>query len=207
MKKWLIAFSATALLLTACGGENEETTEQEKETEENSGESLDVDKGIFNVDITLPASFFEDSTEEEIIAGAKEQGITEAVVHEDGSVTYTMSKSKHKEMMKELGDSVVSTIDDIVNSGDYTSIKEISYNKDFTEFDVKVNRQQYEEGFDGFAIFGLVIGSTYYSAFDGKSGEDLQIVFNMIDETTGEIYDTAIYPDEWESEEEEQTAE
>ena len=198
MKKWFIAFSATALLLTACGGENEKATEQEKETEENAGESLSVDKGILNVDVTLPASFFADSTEEEIIAGAKESGVTEAVVNEDGSVTYTMSKSKHKEMMKELGDSVVSTIDDIVNSGDYTSIKEISYNKDFTEFDVKVNRQQYEEGFDGFAIVGLVIVSTYYSAFEGKSGEDSQTIFNMVDETTGEIYDTAIYPDDWE---------
>ena len=202
MKKWLIACSATALLLTACGGENEEATKQEKETEENAGESLNVDKGILNVDVTLPASFFEGSTEEEIIAAAKEQGIKEAVVNEDGSVTYTMSKSKHKEMMKEMEDSVVSTIDEIVTSGDYKSIKEITYNKDFTEFDVKVNRQQYEEGFDGFAIFGLVIASAYYGAFDGKSGEDLQITFNMIDETTGEVYDTAIYPDEWESEEE-----
>ena len=202
MKKWFIAFSATALLLTACGGENEKATEQEKETEENAGESLSVDKGILNVDVTLPASFFADSTEEEIIAGAKESGITEAVVNEDGSVTYTMSKSKHKEMMKEMKESVVSTIDEVVNSGDYTSIKDISYNKSFTEFDVKVNRQQYEGSFDGFAILGLVMSSAYYNAFDGKSGEDLQIVFNMIDETTGETYDTAVYPDDWESEEE-----
>ena len=188
MKKWLIAFSATALLLTACGGENE--------TKENSGESLNVNKGMVNVDVTLPASFFIAATEEEIIAEAKENGVTETVVNEDGSVTYTMSKSKHKEMMKEMGDSVLSTIDEIVNSEDYTSIKDISYNKDFTEFDVKVNRQQYEEGFDSFAIFGLVIVSTYYSAFDGNSGEDLRILFNMVDETTGEIYDTAIYPND-----------
>ena len=199
MKKWLIAFSATALLLTACGRENK--------TEENYIDFLNVNKGMVNVDVTLPASFFIAATEEEIIAEAKENGVTETVVNEDGSVTYTMSKSKYKEMMKEMGDSVLSTIDEIVNSEDYTSIKDISYNKDFTEFDVKVNRQQYEEGFDGFAIVGLVIVSTYYSAFDGKSGEDLQILFNMIDETTGEIYDTAIYPDEWGSEEEEQEAE
>ena len=149
MKKWLIAFSATALLLTACGGQ--------KETEENAGDSLDVEKGVFNVDVTLPASFFEDSTEEEIITKAKESGITEVVINEDGSVTYTMSKSKHKEMMKGMGDSVVSTIDEIVNSGNYTSIKEISYNEDFTEFNVRVNRQQFKAGFDSFAIFGLVI--------------------------------------------------
>lgn len=192
MKKWLIAFSATALLLTACGRENK--------TEENYIDFLNVNKGMVNVDVTLPASFFIATTEEEIIAEAKENGVTETVVNEDGSVTYTMSKSKHKEMMKEMGDSVLSTIDEIVNSEDYTSIKDISYNKDFTEFDVKVNRQQYEEGFDSFAIFGLVIVSTYYSAFDGNSGGDLRILFNMIDETTGEVYDTAIYPNDWESE-------
>ena len=192
MKKWLIAFSATALLLTACGRENK--------TEGNYIDFLNVNKGILNVDVTLPASLFIDSTEEEIIAEAKENGVTETVVNEDGSVTYTMSKSKYEEMMKEIGDSIVSTIDEIVNSEDYTSIKEISYNKDFTEFDVKVNRQQYEEGFDGFAIIGLVMVSTYYSAFEGNSGEDSQTIFNMVDETTGEIYDTAIYPDDWEQE-------
>ena len=189
MKKWLIAFSATALLLTACGRENK--------TEENYIDFLNVNKGIVNVDVTLPASFFIEATEEEIIAEAKGNGIIETVVNKDDSVTYTMSKSKYNEMMKEIGDSIVSTIDEIVNSGDYTSIKEISYNKDFTEFDVKVNRQQYEEGFDGFAIVGLVMVSTYYNAFEGKLGEDLQTIFNMVDETTGEIYDTAIYPDDW----------
>ena len=107
-----------------------------------------------------------------------------------------MSKLKYKEMMEAVEKAVVSTVDEIVNSGDYTSIKDISYNKYFNEFDVKVNRQQYEEGFDSFAIFELVIDSTYYSAFNGKSGEDIQVIFNMIDETTGEIYDTMIYPDD-----------
>ena len=193
MKKWLIAFSAAALLLTTCGGED---TEWEKETKKNSAYSLKVEKGMLIVHITIPASFFIGITEEEIIAKAKENGVIETVVNKDGSVTYTMSKLKYEEMMKEMGDSVVSTIDEIVNSGDYTSIKEISYNEDFTEFDVKVNRQQYKAGFDGFDIFGLVIFSTYYSVFDGKSEEELQIVFNMIDETTGEIYYTAIYPDD-----------
>ena len=37
MKKWLIAFSAAALLLTACGGED---TEWKKETKKNSAYSL-----------------------------------------------------------------------------------------------------------------------------------------------------------------------
>ena len=189
MKKRLTAFIATALLLTACGGA------QEKGIKENPSHSLKVDKGIINVDVTIPANFFINSIEEEIIAKAKGNGVTETLVNKDGSVTYTLSKVKYKEMMEEMGKAVVSRVDEIVNSGEYTSIKDISYNKYFNEFNVKVNRQQYEEGFDRFAIFELVIVSTYYSAFDGKSAEDVQVILNMIDETTGEIYDTAIYPE------------
>jgi len=186
-----MTFSVTALLLTACEGKNK--------LEGNYIDYLSVNKGILTVDVTLPVSFFIESTEEEIIAEAKEKGILKTVINKDGLVTYTMSKSRYGEMMKKIEDSAVSTIDEIVNSGDYTSIKEISYNEDFTEFDVKVNRQQYQERFDGFAMFGLVIVSTYYSVFGGKPRENLRIVFNMIDETTGEIYNTAIYPDDWES--------
>lgn len=195
MKKWLIAFSATAVLLTACVGED---TEQEKETQKNSAYALKVEKGKLNVDVTLPANFFIGITEEDIITQAKGNGVTETVVNKDGSVTYTMSKLKYKEMMQEMRDSVVLIIDKIVSSGEDASIKEISYNEDFTEFDVKVNRQKYQRGFDGLAIFELVIFSAYYSAFDGKSEEDLRVILNMVDEATGEIYDAAIYPDRWE---------
>ena len=195
MKKWLLAAGATALLLAGCG--DEKASEATKE-EQSSGESVDVEKGLLNVEVTLPASFFEDETEEEIVAGAKEEGISEAVVNEDGSVTYKMSKSKHKEMMKEMGDGIVETIKEVVESDDYPSIKEISYNKHFNEFDVKVDRELYENGFDGFAILGLAMGSAYYSAFNGESSEDMKITFNMIDAETEEVFGTTVYPDDLE---------
>ena len=199
MKKWLFAAGAIALLLAGCG--NEKESEATKE-EQSSGESVDVEKGLLNVEVTLPASFFEGETEEEIVAGVKEEGISEATVNEDGSVTYKMSKSKHKEMMKEMEDSIVETIKEVVESDDYPSIKEISYNKDFNEFDVNVDRELYENGFDGFAILGLVMGSAYYSTFNGDSLEDTKITFNMIDENTGEVFATSVYPDDLEETEE-----
>ncbi|WP_413363815.1 hypothetical protein [Lysinibacillus sp. 3P01SB] len=199
MKKWLFAAGATALLLAGCGEEKKsEATKQEQ----SSDESVNVEKGLLNVEVTLPASFFEDTTEEEIMTGAKEEGFTETTVNEDGSVTYKMSKSKHKEMMKELEDGIVESIKEIVESGDYPSIKEISYNKSFDEFDVKVDRELYENGFDGFAILGIVMTGAYYSAFNGDAAEDLKLTFNMIDAATDEIYETAVYPDDWEETEE-----
>lgn len=62
--------------------------------------SIEVDKGILNVEITLPASMFEGQDIDETIEEAKKDGIKEAVKHDDGSVTYKMSRSKHNEMMK-----------------------------------------------------------------------------------------------------------
>ena len=195
MKKWLFAAGAVALLLAGCGDEKESEATKE---EQSSGDSVSVEKGLLKVDVTLPANFFEGKTEEEIVANAEEEGISETVVNEDGSVTYTMSKSKHKEMMKEMGDSIVDMVKEVVESGDYPSIKEISYNKDFDEFDVKVDRAAYENSLDGFAILGLVMGSSYYSAFNGVSPEDMKITFNLVDVNTDEVFETSVYPDDLE---------
>ena len=195
MKKWLLALGAVALL-AGCGSEEAE----KKETETKKSEEVSVDKGLLNVGVTLPESFFADTTEEEIISSAKEEGIKEAKVNEDGSVTYVMSKSKHKEMMKEIKEEMASNVEDIVTSGDYPSIKEISYNKDFSEFDIKVDREAYENGLDGFAIFGLVLSGAYYGAFEGKAEDDLKLTFNMIDAATNEVFDSTVFPDDMEEE-------
>jgi len=210
MNKYLLSIAAFSFLLTGCG-DKEESKDDAKDTatteEEKNDESINVDKGLLNVEITLPATFFEEQTEEQIIAGAKEEGYDDVKVNEDGSVTYKMSKAKHTEMMDELEGEMVKAVEEIVKSGDYPSIKEISYNKSFDEYDVKVEREQYENSLDGFALLGLVMTSSYYQAFDGKDADKMTITFNMIDNETNESYDTLIYPDDWEDEEEETTTE
>ena len=210
MNKYLLSIAAFSFLLTGCG-DKEESKDETKDTAateaEKNDESINVDKGLLNVEITLPATFFEEQTEEQIIAGAKEEGYDDVKVNEDGSVTYKMSKAKHTEMMDELEGEMVKSVEEIVKSGDYPSIKEISYNKSFDEYDVKVEREQYENSLDGFALLGLVMTSSYYQAFDGKDADKMTITFNMIDNETNESYDTLIYPDDWEDEEEETTTE
>ena len=90
--------------LVACGGGSETQSggnaTSEKETENSAG--VQVDEGLLNVDVTLAASFFEDQTEEEIKAEAKENGYSDCKINDDGSVTYTMSKKKHAEMLDEM---------------------------------------------------------------------------------------------------------
>ena len=101
-----------------------------------------------------------------------------------------------------MKESAVESITEIVKSDDYPSIKEISYNKDFTEYDITVDRNALENSMDGFALFSLAILGTYYNTFDGKSYDDLKLTMNMIDEATGKVYDTTVFPDDLEEESE-----
>ena len=154
----------------------------------------------------MPADLFEGQTEDEIIASAKEEGVKEVKVNEDGTVYYKMSKSEHKKMIKEMKESAVDSITEIVKSDEYPSIKEISYNKDFTEYDITVDRKALENSMDGFAVFSLAILGSYYNAFDGKA-DDLKLTMNMIDEATGKVYDTTVFPDDMEEEAEDTVTE
>lgn len=203
MKK--LIFAALLLLialLTACNADEEgkanEAQQQEKETD---SEGINVDKGLFNVEVTLPASFFEGGDIDQSIAEAEKEGI-EVTKNEDGSLTYKMAKTKHKEMMSEMKTSLLETIEDLKNGEDFASIKDVEYNKDFSEFTLWVDRNEYENSFDGFAVFGLGLSGAMYQLFDGADPENYNVRLVVKDEVTKEIIGEANYPKDLEKMEE-----
>jgi hypothetical protein len=133
---------------------------------------------------------------------AKEEGVKEVIVNDDGSVTYKMSKSQHKKMMKEMEETLVETINEIEKDEEYPSINTIEYNKAFTEYTMIVNQKEYENSMDGFALFGLAFQSMFYQLFNGVSEEDYKVTFQLKDEKTSKVFDTVVYPDDIETEEE-----
>lgn len=207
MKKLLVLLAMLALLLAACGNEEtttakdetkesqtaSETTEGEEEESEEGG--VNVDKGLFSVEVTLPASFFEGEDVAETVANAEENGFGEATVNDDGSVTYKMSKSKHKEMMAELAASVEETKTELVESGDFPSIKSVETNKDYTSFTINVDRAAYENSFDAFATMSVGVVGSYYQAFNGIKAEDMEVLIEVKDVDTGEVINSVIYPE------------
>lgn len=207
MKKLLVLLAMLALLLAACGNEEttttkdetkesqtaSETTEGEEEESEEGG--VNVDKGLFSVEVTLPASFFEGEDVAETVANAEENGFGEATVNDDGSVTYKMSKSKHKEMMAELAASVEETKTELVESGDFPSIKSVETNKDYTSFTINVDRAAYENSFDAFATMSVGVVGSYYQAFNGVKAEDMEVLIEVKDVDTGEVINSVIYPE------------
>ena len=198
MKKFLFGLTMAGLLLAACG--NDEA--QKESATDNEEQGIEVDKGLLDVELTLPAEFFDGQTPEEIEVSAKEQGVKEVKINEDGSVYYKMGKSDHKKMMNELETSIKESMVELVTSGEAASFKDIEYNKDFTEFDVTVDREAYENSMDAFMIFTFALSGSFYNAFDGENKDEIKITVNMIDAKTNEVFDTTVFPDDMEDTEE-----
>lgn len=181
------------LTMTACtGGNGEDSSDEQPSTEssETADGAIEVDENLLTVDVTLPASYFEDTTEEDVRAGAEEKGFNNVVFNEDGSVTYTMTKAQHRQVMESYKATVDANLDDILNGeGAVESFQEISYNDDMSEFTVKVDPGLYSE-WD--AMYGLVfyMSGMYYQAFEGVAPEDNHVVVNFVDMNTGEVLNT-----------------
>lgn len=185
-------------LLTACS--TNDSAEKNSDTENKKEEAVSVDKGLMNVEITLPASLFEGEDIDTVIAEAKNDGVKEVTKNEDGSLTYKMSKSKHKEMMKDLETTIKESIEETKTSGDYISIKDVTYNKAFSEFTLLVDEEAFENSMDGFAAIGFGMTGMIYQIYNGTDEDKVKVTIYFKDETTQEIFDEVVYPDDLEEE-------
>ncbi|WP_235879525.1 hypothetical protein [Robertmurraya siralis] len=194
----MILLATIMLLVSACGSreakQNESSEKTDNKTEGN--EKIEVDKNLLDVEVTLPESFFKEQEQDiaQVIAEAESEGIS-VTKNSDGSLTYKMSKAKHKEMMSELENETKTSIEEMKNSEDFASIKDVEYNKSFSEITLVVIREKYEGSFDGFAVLGVAISSMLYQMFDGVNPDDYKVTIFLKDADTGEVFDTIIYPE------------
>ncbi|MEZ7171786.1 hypothetical protein [Sporosarcina sp. OR05] len=201
-KKRLAILLLSIFTLVACSSkedanEKADNGKQEEKTEETSG-SVAVDKGLLNVEVTIPASFLEGEDIDVVVAEAKEDGIKEVTKNDDGSVTYKMTKAKHKEMMQEMKTNVTEYVDELVNNEDFASIMDIKHNKDFSKFTLEVDKEAFENSFDGFAAMGLGMTGMLYQLFNGVDSEKLNVTIDTVDHSSGEVFGTVSYPEAFE---------
>lgn len=169
-----------------------ENVVQSDNSSEDEG-AISVDENLLTVEVTVPAWFFEDETKEQIEAAAKESGFSGCTVHDDGSVTYKMSKLKRRQILKEYKKDIDETIQEYTSGGENApqSFKSISYNSNVTQFDVRVDRAAYEDSwFDSMYALGLYILGGYYQIFDGVPNDQIDVVVNFIDDSTGETIES-----------------
>lgn len=139
-----------------------------KDPDTNESYQLISNSGLFNVALTIPAEYVEGTTQKELNKQAKEGTFKSATLNKDGSVTYVMSKSQHKEMLNTLKDSIADELNKIPNSTDYPNVTKVEANDDYTKFTVTTASTElsFEEQFLSVQLY---IYGGMYNAFNNLS--------------------------------------
>ena len=210
---------ATALLttaLTACSGNSgtgaaggseaanaeQQTTTASAATAEDKAQSagqastgdsgIDVDKGLLNVEITIPAETaeyygFNFESQEEADAYAKEQGFKSATLGDDGSVTIVMSKSQHKKTMEGLRTTIDESLQEMIGSEDYPNITAVEHNDNYTSFTVTTKSEELSFN-ETFSTFAFYIYGGMYNSFNGTPADNIHVDF--VNEASGDVIDS-----------------
>lgn len=172
--------------------ESSEPSVQESQAEQQTASNaVQVDEGLLDVSITVPASYFEDMTDYDPDTYADEQGFKKVVVNEDGSVSITMSKSKHNELMTGMKANLDQSFAELIDANDTPYIKNITSSDGYKTVTVDVDRDGYESAFD-MTPFMIGVSAMMYQQFDGSN---LHCEVIMRDVDSGETIKSIIYPD------------
>lgn len=196
MKKILAIAIACAMMLsfaacTASNNDNETTDTSVSSTEPSKADI--VDENLLTVDITIPASMFdeENPASEELSQEQIDNGFKSAKLNDDGSVTYTMSKSSFKTYKKELNEQTADTLSKL--NTDYPCIDSVEFNDNFSEIKINVTKSEYENGMNFFCITVAGFSANIYQAY---TNETVISNISVIDKDTGDVLDSATYPTE-----------
>lgn len=180
MKKRMIpAVVVLSLLLTACGGGKETAgtspSLSSAETQKDQGGTVKVEKELFDVVITVPADFVGETTQEELDERAGSLGY-KIKLNEDGSATYTMTKSQHREMVDEMKKSMDETISKMIGSEDYPTFTDIKTNDNFTQFTVTTTSTELGLG-ESLSVLGFYMYGGMYNVFNGTPVDNVHVEF------------------------------
>lgn len=143
--------------------------------------SVPVLAGGKDVTVTVPNYGFEEDDDTSSVPEAKE-----AVVNEDGSTTYTLTKKQQKEWKKAVKSNFDDYIKDILDDDtNYPNVEDITYNNDMTEFEIDLattNIAQSELFIGYIALFTAPV----YQQVNGVEEKDVDYKVTVKDSSTGE---------------------
>ena len=191
MKKVLSILIAVVIVLTfaACSAQKQNNTTENKSTE--PSKSGVVDENLLTVDITVPASMFdeENPASAELSEEQKKQGFKTAKVNDDGSVTYTMSKSSFKKFKESTKQETADTLNSL--NADYPCVTSTEFNDDFSEIKIYVNKSDYENGMNFLMLLQAGMAANIYQSY---TNETVLSNVSVIDKDTNETLNSATYP-------------
>lgn len=171
---------------------SDEASEQKDQAEQQpSSDTVQVDDGLLNVTITLPASYFSDMTDFDPDAYANEQNFKRAVVNKDGSMSITMSKSRHNELMAGMKADIDKSFAELIGADDTPYIKNVTSSDGYRTVTVDVDKSGYESTLD-MTPLTIGISAMMYQQYDGA---ELHCEVLIRDVDSGETLQSIVYPD------------
>lgn len=161
MKLHLIMLILSLLVLVAC---NEAPIEKVHET------------------IHLPAYLFDGLSEDEIISQGISNGAQDVSISNKGIVSYDYTEKALANRAANVKNELQQTIDYIIQSDEYTSIRNISYDEDFSKFIVVVSTNSFQASNDRTTIINLCKQAGEYQPYLKK--ETWTISAKIVDNTT-----------------------
>lgn len=187
MKKKIFAILiATTLVLSlvACGGNDD----SKKESETNN-DKIEVDENLLTVELSIPADFVGETTQEELNQTVEEEdGLKSITLNEDGSATYVMTKKKHKEMMSEIKSGIDEELQSMVGSEDYPNFTKVEANEDYTSFTITTTSTELDLA-ESFSVMNLYVQGGLYNVFNGTPADNIHVDF--VNATSGAIIESS----------------
>lgn len=185
------AACALALCLTACSGgaaSSAATGSDAAASTSASEDGLNVEKNLFSVTLTYPASMVDEGTTQDSlnneISGI--DGIKSATLNEDGSVTYIMTKAYHKQIVDDMAQTIDESMAEMVGSADYPNFTKVEANEDYTVFTVTTKSKALSLD-ESLSLLQFYTEGAFYNVVSGNDADSIHVDFVNAD--TGEIID------------------
>lgn len=185
------AACALALCLTACSGGAASSAAAGSDAAASTSASedgLNVEKNLFSVTLTYPASMVDEGTTQDSLNDEIKgiDGIKSATLNEDGSVTYIMTKAYHKQIVDDMAQTIDESMAEMVGSEDYPNFTNVEANEDYTVFTVTTKSKALSLD-ESLSLLQFYTEGAFYSVVSGNDADSIHVDFVNAD--TGEVID------------------
>ena len=98
---------------------------------------------------------------------------------------YGATKAQHDELLAEIRTSAKNAIDQLV-ADDSNSINEVAFDDGMSTARVSVAGARFSQ-LDNFLVLAFYIPGAMYQQFAGVASDDVDVVIEFVDESTGEV--------------------
>lgn len=193
MRKKIIAGALLlALTITGCGSTSRPSSSAPPPDKDlSSNEIVAIDKNITTVDMTFPKDLIKDDSDADIQARIDQLVADGDIVSGEigeNTVTYKVTKKQHKEFVKEAAKVIEDTNQELIDDPD-SFVQDIKTNADYTQFDISVTPDAYNELESGVTTMSFWLATAWYQSVAGMEKTNVKIRY--IDSATGDLLNEA----------------